>query len=84
MGFAMYKEIGDFDAKAKLSKLLREVRNGQRYTITVRGEPIADLVPFGGAPVGSSQTAIDEMRNFSKIEGVTGQQILDWIAEGRR
>jgi len=80
----MYKEIGAFDAKAKLSELLREVRNGQRYTITVRGEPVADLVPFGSASRGSSQAAIDAMRSFSKIEGVTGEQILDWIAEGRR
>lgn len=80
----MYKEIAAFDAKAKLSELLREVRDGQRYTITVRGEPVADLVPFGSAILGSSQAAIDAMRSFRKIEGVTGQQVLDWIAEGRR
>jgi prevent-host-death family protein len=79
----MYKEIGAFDAKAKLSELLRDVRGGQRYTITVRGEPVADLVPFGSAPAGSSQSAVEAMRGFSKIQGVSGEQVLDWIAEGR-
>lgn len=79
----MYTEIGAFDAKAKLSELLREVRGGQRYTITVRGEPVADLVPFGSAPVGSSAAAVEAMRSLPKAEGVPGQQVLDWIAGGR-
>ena len=79
----MYKEIGAFDAKARLSELLREVREGQRYTITVRGEPVADLIPFGSGPAGSSAAAVAAMRAFPKVEGVSGQQVRDWIAEGR-
>jgi prevent-host-death family protein len=39
----MYTEIGAFDAKAKLSELLRQMQQGQRYTITLRGHPVADL-----------------------------------------
>jgi len=31
----MYSTIGAFDAKAKLSELLQEVRQGQCYTITL-------------------------------------------------
>ncbi|GJI92722.1 MULTISPECIES: type II toxin-antitoxin system Phd/YefM family antitoxin [Duganella] len=80
----MYKEIGAFDAKAKLSELLREVRGGQRYTITVRGEPVADLVPFGSATAGSSHAAVEAMRQLKKITGVDGHQVLEWIGEGRR
>jgi antitoxin (DNA-binding transcriptional repressor) of toxin-antitoxin stability system len=38
-------EIGSYEAKTKLPKLLRGVRSGNRYTITLRGEPIADLGP---------------------------------------
>jgi len=41
----MFREIGAFDAKEKLSELLRELSQGQRYTITVRGKPVADLIP---------------------------------------
>ena len=41
--------IGAFEAKAQLSRLLRAVENGEQFTITVRGKPIADLVPHIGA-----------------------------------
>jgi len=44
-GVIMFREIGAFDAKEKLSELLRELSQGQRYTITVRGKPVADLIP---------------------------------------
>ena len=41
----MYATIGAFEAKATLSALLQAIKKGQRFTITVRGEPVADLVP---------------------------------------
>lgn len=41
----MFQVVRALDAKAKLSGMLRAVREGQRYTITVQGEPVADLVP---------------------------------------
>lgn len=41
----MFIEIGAFEAKSKLSQLLQQVKHGQSYTITVRGRPVADLVP---------------------------------------
>ena len=79
----MHKEIGAFDAKAKLSELLREVRAGQRYTITVRGEPVADLVPYAGNHDIGREAAVAAMRQFTKIQGVSGKEVADWIAEGR-
>ncbi len=41
----MDASIGAFEAKAQLSRLLRAVEQGERFTITVRGKPVADLVP---------------------------------------
>jgi prevent-host-death family protein len=38
-------EIGAYDAKTRLPELLRQVKAGKRFTITNRGEAIADLVP---------------------------------------
>jgi prevent-host-death family protein len=42
-------EIGSYVARAKLPELLRGVQARHRYTIPLRGEPIADLVPAEGA-----------------------------------
>jgi len=41
----MDASIGAFEAKAQLSRLLRAVEQGQRFTISVRGKPVADLIP---------------------------------------
>jgi len=41
----MKTEIGSYEAKTKLPELLRQVKKGRSFTITNRGEPIADLVP---------------------------------------
>ena len=38
-------EIGSYEAKTKLPELLRQVKSGKSFTITNRGEAIADLVP---------------------------------------
>ena len=42
-------EIGAYEAKTKLPELLRQVKSGNSFTITNRGEAIADLVPSLGA-----------------------------------
>ena len=80
----MYAEIGAFDAKAKLSELLRGVQHGQRYTITLRGHPVADLIPSESAAHKNVHVAIEAMRNIRKVSGVSAKDIADWIAEGRR
>ncbi len=81
----MYTEIGSFNAKAKLSELLQAVKRGQRFTITLRGRPVADLVPSAGA-VASQDThaAVEAMRHINKIRGVSMEMIAEWIAEGRK
>jgi prevent-host-death family protein len=81
----MFQEVGIFNAKAKLSELLRAVRDeGQRYTITIRGESVADLVPSEAAQRQNTKAAIAAMRAFKKIHGVSAQDISDWVSEGRQ
>jgi prevent-host-death family protein len=78
-----YREIGAFDAKTRLSELLRDVERGERFTITHRGRAIADLVPSaGGAP--DAAAAVAAMLAFEGVQGVTDEDVADWIAEGRR
>lgn len=80
----MYTEIGSFEAKAKLSHLLQEVKRGKHFTITLRGHPIADLIPTEQAQVYDAAAAVELMRTIPKITGISADTIADWIAEGRR
>lgn len=80
----MYIEIGAFDAKAKLSQLLQEVKQGRRYTITLRGQPIADLIPSESAPFPDVHASIDKMRSIRKVKSVSEKVLVKWVAEGRK
>jgi prevent-host-death family protein len=42
----MPREVSLYDAKAKLSALVRQVREGRSVIITVHGERVAELVPY--------------------------------------
>ena len=39
------KEIGIFETKTHLSELIQKVMKGERFVITRRGEPVAELRP---------------------------------------
>lgn len=45
--------IGAFQAKAELSRLLRQTRAGRRFIITQRGQPVAELRPVDMPPARS-------------------------------
>jgi prevent-host-death family protein len=80
----MYPEIGIFSAKARLSELLRSVREeGCSYTITVRGECVADLVPCQSARRGNAQAAIEALLAIERVRGVGDEELKSLIEEGR-
>lgn len=78
-----FTEIGAFDAKAKLSEILRKVEQGERFTITVRGRAVADVVPTQARSSQSREEAIERLMHPS-IQGPSGNTILEWIREGRK
>ncbi len=43
------REIGVRELKANLSSVIRQVEAGEEVRVTVRGRPVADLVPVGGS-----------------------------------
>ena len=59
-------EVGAYEAKTHLPDLLRKVRSGLRFTITQRGEAVADLVPTGAATRRSGAQAAGRMRRFMR------------------
>ena len=76
--------IGAFKAKAQLSRLLRAVENGEQFTITVRGKPIADLVPHRSQSAHSLKAAVHAMQAFPRIQGVADADMASFVSEGRR
>ncbi|MDH4286530.1 MAG: hypothetical protein OEV26_03815 [Gallionella sp.] len=56
-------EIGSYEAKTKLPGLLRQVKNGKCFTITNRGEAVADLVPSPGAKAKDKVAAAERLKH---------------------
>lgn len=54
----MQHEIGSYDAKTKLPEILRRVESGEKFVITNRGKPIADLIPSRASSQVKIATAI--------------------------
>lgn len=55
----MDKSISAAEANRQFSRILREVKGGDIYTVTARGEPVARIVPVG-ADQDSERKAFDE------------------------
>lgn len=79
----MKTAVGAYEAKTKLPELLRGVQAGKRYTITHRGEAIAELVPAPTRRHGAAD-AVEQLKRFMKEAPVRGVDIKALIEEGRR
>jgi prevent-host-death family protein len=80
---AMKIEIGSYEAKTRLPELLRQVKTGKSFTITNRGEAIADLVPSLGMRVKDKFAAAEKLKAFMVADPVRGVNIKALIEEGR-
>ena len=81
-------EVGAYEAKTHLPKLLERVRRGERITITRRGKPIAELRPIANRDRTALKEALarlDESRARLRARGVriSKKEILSAIREGR-
>jgi len=80
----MKREIGAYEAKTRLPELLRQVKAGRRFTITNRGEAVADLVPCEAANERDPREAIERFETFIRANPVKRRaRIRDLIDEGR-
>jgi prevent-host-death family protein len=60
--------VGSFEAKTHLPRLLKDVEGGQTITITRRGRPIARLVPVRQDDSGQAQAAAERLKRFRKSQ----------------
>jgi len=79
-------KIGLFEAKSRLSELVRQVKTGESFIITSRGEPVAMLSPIPHKERRDPQRiaeAVRHLREMPKIQGVSHEELRSWIEEGR-
>jgi prevent-host-death family protein len=79
----MANEIGSYAAKTHLPALLERVAQGEQFTITKHGKPIARLVPVSYAGPDDRREAIQRLK--AAREGRTlGVPVKKLIEQGRR
>jgi prevent-host-death family protein len=78
------KTVGAFEAKTHLNELLKRVSKGETIRITLRGVPIAKLVPAGESEQKDLIRIVRELREIRKGTSLGGLSIRELIDEGRR
>ena len=77
-------EVGAFEAKTHLPRLLERVQKGERFVITKHGHPVAELIPFRKRDPDKIRSAIDNLKAFQKTHSLGGLSIRAMIEEGRK
>ncbi len=87
-------EVGAYDAKTHLPKLLERTQKGERFVITKHGRPVAELVPVTRIDPEAVRRTIADIRSFREtlrkrgvsIKGVLnkGEALRDVAHQGHR
>ena len=78
------RQVGSYEAKTHLPRLLDEVAGGETITITKHGVPVAVLGPITRRSSMTTTEAIAGLRAFRQAHPLAGLSIRDLIDEGRR
>jgi len=79
-------EVGLFEAKTRLSELVRQVKTGESFIITQRGKPVAKLTPIPHEEHRGPRRiaeAVRRLREMPKIQEVSHEELRSWIEDGR-
>lgn len=77
------REYGVYEAKTKLPDLIKQVQQGERVTITNRGEPVADLVPSASRVAQQTVEAIEAIKAM-RTGTIDQAQFVEMRQRGRR
>jgi prevent-host-death family protein len=79
------ESVGSFEAKTHLPQLLERVAQGEEFTITKHGKPVARLVAATATkPKPDVRAAVEAMKQFRKGQTLGGLSVREMIEEGRR
>ena len=77
-------QVGAYEAKTHLSRLLTQVSAGEEVVITNHNVPVAKLIPFSNTGRKSKESAIQAMKHFANERALEDASISELIAEGRK
>lgn len=75
-------EVGAYEAKTNLSRLLERVERGERITLTRHGRPVAMLVPVEEKR--PAEDVVRELREFRRGRRLGDVGARELVEEGRR
>jgi prevent-host-death family protein len=85
------ENVGIKDLKARLSEFVGRVRRGDRFVVTDRGEPVAELIPLSRERQTLAQMAAEGKLRWSggKPKGLRGikahgESMADTVLRNRR
>lgn len=78
------REIGAYEAKTHLPKLLGRVEKGERFVITRHGRAVAELIPVSRRSPDKIRKAIEDLKRFQKTHSLGDLSVRDLIKEGRK
>ena len=78
-------EIGIYESKTHLSRLLKRVENGESFSITNRGRIVAVMVPPHDVAQVKTNEAYDQLIALrEKFPIGTVREVINWKNESRR
>jgi prevent-host-death family protein len=77
-------QVGAYEAKTHLPRLLARVQQGERFLITKHGHPVAELVPVTSRSEEAIRHAIEHLERFRAGHSLGGTTVRELIDEGRR
>lgn len=66
------RQVSAADANREFSRILREVRQGETFTVTSRGEPVAVIAPVGELQRPGQAAAKDELLARLRSQSAVG------------
>lgn len=75
-------EVGAYEAKTNLSRLLEKVEKGERITLTRHGRPVAMLVPVEEKR--PPEDVVRELKEFRRGRRIGDGGARALVEEGRR
>lgn len=75
-------EIGAYDAKTHLPKLLERVRRGERFVITKHGRPVAELGPVSARDPQATRKVLERMRKGREAMARRGVRLSQMLGKG--